>query len=501
MKRTKEWFQLRGGLLGRVALAVTLVFLLWLSDGPFTLVSHAESAGRVISSNGANVRSSASATASVLTSYEQNTVISIRGQVQAGDGYTWYEVWVDDQNIGYIRSDLVEITDGSTPPASTQVTPTQTEGGSSLAQAEVSAVNPVSATVVGGGSSGVRIRSNASVNSQIVTTVQNNLALTVTGQANSLDSDGKVWYQVNFNSDGSEVSGFIRSDYVQLSGELTAYEPEVPDTQEPETGGETENTVPTVEAAPKEFDTVFQDGIWYLTTPDGGYDINDLLSKINEYPALYDQSAKNVKTQKIVIVILVFLLVAAVGAIGFLVFKIKDMADSAYFNEVENETLRRRSAQGGRVMPTVGAEKRGAPQGQRPARASQGQRPAGTPQGQRPTGAPQGQRPAGASQGQRPAGASQGQRPAGTAQSQRPAGASQGQRPVGAPQGQRPAGAGQGQKAAAAGQGQHQRPVGQGNPKPQSKNFMADEDDEFEFEFLNYDGEEENERNYPLKTE
>lgn len=477
MKKTKELHELQAGKLLRMAVCtIGLVLSLSLFGGQFSIVSHAESAGKVISSGGANVRSSASASASTLTSYPQNTVISIRSQIQASDGYTWYEVWVTADSLGYIRSDLVEITDGTTPPTSTEVTPTtQTPSNNNQSPAEVTAVNPISATVTGGGSGGVRIRSNASTNSQIVTTVNNDLALTVTGQASSLDGDNKVWYEVNFYSNGSEVSGFIRSDFVRLSGELTPYTPPVD--PEPDTGvdeGPTEPEQVTQEL--KAYDTLYQNGIWYLLTPEDpvhGYDIDDLLERLNEYPQLYDESQKDVKAQKIAIVILVFLLIAAAGGIGFLIFKIKDMMDSAYFNQVENETIRRRSeqrSQGGRAMPTVGSDRKGMPQGQRPA----GTRPAGAPQGQRPAGAPQGQRPAGAPQGQRPAGAPQGQRPAGAPQGQRPAGAPQGQRPAGAPQGQRPAGA----------------PQGQGTSGQKPKNFMA-EDDEFEFEFLNYEGEDE----------
>ena len=86
------------------------------------------------------------------------------------------------------------------------------------------------------------------------------------------------------------------------------------------------------------------------------------------------------------------------------------------------------------------------------------QRPVGGVQGQRAS-APQGQRPAGASQGQRPA-SQGGRRPEGT-----PGQASQG--------------------------GKQRQAVQGGGQKAQPKNFMAEDDDDFDFEFLNYDGEEE----------
>lgn len=468
-------------------LALVLALCLTVFADGFSIVSHAESAGRVNAPGGANVRSSASASANVLTSLVQNDIVSIKSQVQGSDGYTWYEVYVDADTLGYIRSDLVEITDGSTPPASSQTSPSTQQpsdtGAAAPAEAQVSRVNPVSATVVGSGNNGVRIRSDASTNSQIVTTVQSGLVLTVVGQANGLDADAKVWYQVNFTSDNSEVSGFIRSDFVELSEELTPYVE--PDTGvEPPEGSETPDSEPEMS---KDYETVYQDGAWYLveTAANKGYVIDDMFDMISQSTAnknAYEESEKTVKTQKIWIIILVILLVVAVGAVAFLVFKIKDMMDSAYFNEVEKETLRKRNPQGDRkVMQSVGGDRRGTAQGQRPAVArpsAPGPRPTGTAQGQRLAGGPQSQRPSGSPQSQRPSGTPQGQqRPAGASQSQSADNSGQGQRSSGAPQGQN--------------RQSKQQPKPSGSQGWKSKNFMANEEDEFEFEFLNHDGDDE----------
>ena len=460
-------------------LAMVLALSLAVFADGFSIVSHAESAGRVKSAGGANVRSSASANANILTSLVDNDTVSIKSQVQGSDGYTWYEVFVDADTLGYIRSDLVEITDGSTPPTSSEgsssTPPPSDTGTNPSASAQVSRVNPVSATVVGGGNNGVRIRSDASTSSQIITTVKNGHALTVVGQANGLDADAKVWYQVNFTSNNAEVSGFIRSDFVELSGELTPYVEPGEDVDPPE---ETETPDPVQPEVSKDYETVYQDGSWYLvvTATNQGYIIDDMFDQIKTNKDAYEDSVKTVKSQKIWIVVLVILLVAAVGAVAFLALKIKDMMDSAYFNQVERETLRKRNLQGDRkVMQTVGGDKRGTGPGPRPSGtkpSAPGPRPTGTTQGQRPTGNSQGQRPAGTSQGQRPAGTTQNQRPTGTAQSQ----SAQGQRPSGTPQGQ-------------SGQPKQQS-NSTGSQERKSKNFMAGEEDEFEFEFLNYDGED-----------
>lgn len=461
------------------ALILALVLALSLAvfaDG-FSTVSHAVSAGRIKASGGAKVRSSASTSSNTLTSLVQNDTVSIKSQVQGSDGYTWYEVFVDADTLGYIRSDLVEITDGSTPPTSSEgsssTPPPSDTGTNPPASAQVTRVNPVSATVVGGGNNGVRIRSDASTSSQIITTVKNGHALTVVGQANGLDADAKVWYQVNFTSNNTEVSGFIRSDFAELSEELTPYVEPGEDVDPPE---ETETPDPVQPEVSKDYETVYQDGSWYLvvTATNQGYVIDDMFDQIKTNKDAYEDSVKTVKSQKIWIIILVILLVAAVGTAAFLVLKLKDMMDSAYFNQVERETLRKRNLQGDRkVMPTVGGDKRGTGPGPRPAAT----RPSAP--GPRPTGTTQGQRPAGNPQSQRPAGSPQGQRPAGTSQSQPTKNPGQSQRPSGAPQGQ-------------SGQPKQQS-NSTGSQEWKSKNFMAGEEDEFEFEFLNYDGEDEKE--------
>ncbi|MDE5587792.1 MAG: SH3 domain-containing protein [Acetatifactor sp.] len=472
-------------------LTLMLVMLIGLFGDGFATVSHAQSQGKVTASS-VNIRKEPSTSSEVVGSTERDKIITITNQVEGSDGKIWYQTFVNSELLGYIRSDMVEIIDGTTPPTVTPVEPTSggtTTPPASTPSGSVEALNPVSATVKGGNS--VRIRSGASTSSDIVTTVSNGLVLTVKGRS-SADSSGKVWYQVSFSDNGSEVEGFIREDFVTVSGELTPYVEEPP-VEDPPAVEEPPVTEPDPVAV-KEFDTEEISGVWYLVDntkdPVERYGIKEeLFEKANKNALAYEAEHKKVETEKVIIIILIFLLVAAASGIAMLVFKIKDMSDDAYFNQVERETLRRRGearTQGGtqKVMHSVGTDKSasGRPAGARPAGAPQGQkpagaRPAGSQQGQKTAGErPAGARPAGAPQGQRPAGGSQGQKPAG----ERPAGAPQGQKPAG----ERPADARQGQSASA------QKPA-QGQQGWKSKNFMSEDDDEFEFGFLNYDGTEE----------
>lgn len=517
-------------------LALVLVLGAGLFSENLAIVSHAESAAKVTASS-AKIRKSADSASEVIGSAAKDKTISIKSQTKGSDGYTWYEVYVDANTLGYIRSDLVSITDGSTPTSSsntsssdTTTTTTQTST-SNETPVDVTAVEPVSATVTGGQS--VRVRSNASTTSQIVTTAENGMALTVTGQATG--TDGKTWYQVTFISNSVEVTGFIRSDYVELSGEL-----QEPMNETSEENTTTEEQTEDTQTISKDWDTQQQGDDWYLLDVAGQkqYKINDLFNSINQISEINTQFEiyqKSLKSQKIVIIVLVILAVLLAAAVTLLIFKIKDMMDAADFSDAEENVRRRRvdrpntgrnqrqhqggqtgRPQGQRIMQEVGAERRpaGRPttQGTRPltqeqCMTGQGQRPAAqgsrsaSPQGQRQggqTGRPQGQRvmqEMGAER--RPAGRPAAQGMKQTPQEQRPTGqgqrtTAQGTRPT-APQGQRSAH--QSQRPQASQADRTVRPVqnanaGNQDPGWKSKNFMSD-DDEFEFEFLNWDGDEE----------
>ncbi len=366
------------------------------------------------------------------------------------------------------------------------------------ASGDVTAVNPVSATVKG--DKNVNVRSSASTSSDVVEKVKGGTAITVTGQATGADS--KVWYQVSFNWNGKDITGFIRSDYVTLSGDLTPAT-EQPGTEEPQQPAE-----PEVPEVTKAWETELYDGSWVLinTETSGSYKIEEMISASNTNAELYKtevekttELTKSNKNQKIIIIILVILLVVAAAAATLIFLKLKDLMDEMEFSRTERETARRRSADrpqnGGRPAGTRqavnGAQGAGRPAGARPAGAP-GTRPAGNgAQGQN-AGRPAGARPAGAP-GARPAGN-------GAQGTGRPAGnGAQGQS-AGRPAGARPAGNGapgrDGNRRAERSQRETDAPVKQQHANEQtkpagwkSKNFMADEDD-FEFKFLDMDSEE-----------
>ncbi len=498
------------------AAALVMAVIMMLFCNGLSIISSAAE-GKVTGSS-VRIRKEASTSSEVVGSAASGETLTINSEVQGSDGRTWYQI-TKDGVIGYIRSDLMQKTESTGGDTTLTVNPS----------VAVTDVNPVEGTITNG--TQVRVRTDASTESgKIITSVGNGTKVTVKGQANG--TDGKVWYLVIFNGSNGTVEGFVRSDYVNVSGEITPVGTGTP----PE--GEQTPTEPDVKPEQPEekklYDTrLGDDEIWYLQdytkNPGEEWDVAKLLEdyKANAAELISEKSA--VKTQKIVIIILVVFLIGAVLIATLLYFKVKDVTDEAYFAAIEKETLRERNAMrakeprepvnsGRKVMQTVGVD------GSRSTRQPDG-RPAGSkPVSQNPAGRSQagavkpvnGQtRPVqnagqpvrqagnvqpGSAQGKAVQPGGQPKQPGGQpkqssgvqgrpAQNSGQAGAAQ-QRPVQS-----------GQSKTVAPTSAQARPTGQSTSQPKQavsakadqnwKKNISDDDDEFEFEFLNWDGEEE----------
>lgn len=472
------------------AIALVLALMMVLSSWSAMTASAAEQ-GRVNATK-LNVRKDASATSDKVGSLVNGDVITINSEKTGADGYVWYQITVNGVT-GYVRSDYIQKT--STGGTATGVNPT----------VEVTKVQPAGASIKGGDN--VRVRPDASTSGNFITTVSGGTAITITGQATG--TDGYVWYLVNFTANGSTVEGFVRSDFVNLSGELVPVDSTGADTN-PDEDTQPDTTTPEVEPEPetKDWDTVQKDDDkWYLIDYVNGreYDISKYGESYQNNGEELIDARKSVKTQKVFIIILVVLLIGAVLLAAMLFFKVRDISDEAYFLAVEKETIKERNAMKGqqgktappsgrKVMQTVGTdgtrsvkpvEPRLAPRPgvQNPANkaVANGQTKQAVPPTQGRPVQPAGQRPVQPVQG-RPAQTAPQSRPVqGTAApgavGSRPAGTVPAQN-TGKPAAARPA------SAPAQSQTQAVRPA----PKPQKP--VIDDDDEFEFEFLNWDGEE-----------
>ena len=357
---------------------------------------------------GANIRKEATTGSGIVGNVKRDAVLTVVGQTTAADGKVWYKVQVDANTTGYIRSDLVVAGDAATatPTPGPSATP---KPSTPLDTSKVTEVQPVGGTVKGAENVRVRSAADTSNKDNVLASVKKGTVVTVKGTITGADS--KTWYLIHYVENNKEISGFIRSDYVELSGELKEPVPETP--EDPvDDPNQNENPKPTEEPQEKGKYEVWydeNDAKWILVDNEElkSWEISQIFYAATENAKLYQAEAAKTSKQKVIIIVLIVLLLAMAGALAFVIYKVKGDADAAYIERVEKETIRRRTAE--------------RPQGQRP----QGQRPQGQrPQGQRPQGQrPQGQRPQGQRpQGQRP----QGQRPQGqNPQSQRP------QRPAG----------------------------------------------------------------------
>ncbi len=483
MERTKE---LRWKLMGFVGLVLMMCFVFVQSS--MTALA-AEGKVKVAA---AKIRQDATTSSAALGSAVQGDTFTITDEVTGNDGKVWYQITFDGNKTGYIRSDLMTKTESTGGNNNQTVNPT----------VEVTDVQPVSATITG---NVVRVRSDATTEgSTILASVVDGSVVTVTGQAK--DSQDKTWYRVTFSSDSGEVTGFIREDFMEVSGAITPVE-NIPVTPPVTDNPPAPTEQPAAPVITDKYYVVEDNGVWYLVDKDGGYqyETKSLIEGANKNPVVIKDYQAKVKSQKACIVILIFLLVALGVGTTVLFLKLREVMDEAYFTAVEKDTIRQRQGQkannpqgSSKPMHTVGAggntgNKQGAPKTSMPKAGNT--RPAS--QGQKATGnVPQTVKVSNPAETRatKPAG-TQPQRPVGT-QPQRPA-AEQQQRPVGEQQ-QRPAGTPQQKPQQRTATPQQTKTVVQNEAAQQkrtekawnSKNFVNDDDDEDEFEFLNWDADD-----------
>ncbi len=112
-------------------LAAVLAAAMVLSLVAASITSFAATA--TVSGTNVNVRESASTGSSVVGTANTGDTFSVSDPVTASDGSKWYKVTLSNGNSGYIRSDLLSVTEDPEPatsqaePAQTEPEPTQTE--------------------------------------------------------------------------------------------------------------------------------------------------------------------------------------------------------------------------------------------------------------------------------------------------------------------------------------------------------------------------------------
>ena len=313
---------------------------------PFTLTAHAQGTAVVAAASG-KIRKSADTSSDVLASVKQNDKLDVIAQTSSSDGYTWYKVYVDGTKTGYIRADLVSDVSGSistesssgsaasndTADSDTSDNNTQgevttvgsknstststTDTNETSADVNVSASTVTAAKVIG---SSVRVRETPSTSGTVKGNAKGDTEVTVSGE--TTDSDGKIWYQISFNSGDSTINGFIRSDFL-----------EVTQTMEPETEVPTEEPTVEEEVIPEnndyelnyeENDEGVQEWFLYDNLKGTKQNLNNIFEIVQQSQDTEARDNDQLKKMKIILIVMAAVILLLVIGITVLLFKVKD---------------------------------------------------------------------------------------------------------------------------------------------------------------------------------
>ena len=172
------------------------------------IVARAE-ATATVTADAAKIRSEASTSSTTIGSTTRGTKLPVLGSVKATDGI-WYQVKVEGDKTGYIRSDLVSVS-GEVPSAGNTSTQAPTVTNSDVVPSDMT-----SGLIT---KNSVNVRKGAAATDALAGTVRKDTVVTITGETTG--ADGKIWYQI----ESGDVKGFIRSDLLEASAAVTVEDP------------------------------------------------------------------------------------------------------------------------------------------------------------------------------------------------------------------------------------------------------------------------------------
>lgn len=348
MKRLKslmENISFTKGIAG-LALAAAVVSL--------TTLSSYAAEGKVTADT-AKIRAEASTSSEVVGSTAQGKVIELLGAVKDSSGTTWYKVSVSGGGYGYIRSDLISTNDTVPTIENTSAQTTTQSTQSSEPDATVpTSIGEQQATIKS--ETNVRIRSGASTQHSVVTSLPNGTTITLIGEAS--DSAGNKWYQLKCNYNGKNVEGYVRSDLITIGG--SAEETTEEGTEEAAEGEQTEGEAGQEEttqesatetvAEPVEEHNDYE--IVYTQNSEGAYEyylydnINGTRQKLAEILAVVDNAVQSnqalqekVNQNKIIIIILAVIIVVLFIALTVLLLKLREFYYEEYDEDEEEEEI------------------------------------------------------------------------------------------------------------------------------------------------------------------
>ena len=341
--RKSEWRRIITKQAGRtLAVLAAAAVLVWCDP----IVSRAEAPGTVLPKT-VNIRKQPDQGSEPIGSSSAGKEISIRGKVDVS-GVTWYQVYVDSNTLGYVRADMIEAGEGDIPTVSVEADTSDADAGEESSQTDNAAAAP------SGSGTGAQVQAQEEMAFQYAATkVQTKVRPDPSTSNNHIDSltpgtqvvvsgksegsDGKTWYFVNYTgSNGSEKTGYIRSDLLDL-GDLLPVE------EEPEPEPDVEAAAP--ETAPRndyelkiETDSEGEE-VWYLYDNIMGNKepLLQLLESTGSQSVDDKKDTDAIVKQRIVIVVLGVLLAALAVTVIIMAFKLRDAYYEVYEDDVEEE--------------------------------------------------------------------------------------------------------------------------------------------------------------------
>lgn len=272
-----------------------------------------------VKSDETRVRNSASTDSDVMTKVNAGDKLNVVSEEKDSAGNTWYKVSINNVS-GYVRSDTVQET---SEPGTGELTGAAEQPVEASSSSAVESMATQAATVK---KDDVNVRANASTGGKVVAKLQNGAAVTLTGTA--MDSSGKKWYQVNFINNGSNVTGFIREDFVE-PGEVM--EPQEPAVETPESNEDLAGMYGDIpeegETANNDFELFYEpdkEGVncWYIhdNIAEKRYKLEQLMKademNVNNM-AIKDKEIKRLKIVLIVLAVMLGVSLVAAGIFGF----------------------------------------------------------------------------------------------------------------------------------------------------------------------------------------
>jgi uncharacterized protein YgiM (DUF1202 family) len=337
-----------------LGLSLVVAATVFLSAG-VQVFAYTETTGTVSTDN-VKVRSSASTTASQVSSLKNGDKVDIVDEATDASGYVWYKIRVNKSEYGYVRSDLVAKAGGTSSSSTKTNTTESNQAAASLPATTATATEARTATIT---SDSVNVREGAGTAYNSVGKVTKGDTVTVTGEATG--TDNKTWYQVTFGS--SNKQGYIRSDLLEI-GDAVAAEGEggegaeggeggegSEDAEVSEEGGEedsesSQGSAVASEAGDGTYSLVYLtddegNGIWYLYDNVEGYrvKVKELIDAAKSSEEVNDivKTSNNYKTILIILAVVIAALI-----IGLIIMALK-LRDSLYYEDEEEEEYDRYS--------------------------------------------------------------------------------------------------------------------------------------------------------------